>query len=331
MPFFHKRYIIPVFAALGIFLTWNSVLAVTISPVKYEFELEPGSAKRGQVTIFNETSVKQTFYPSSLNFSADGEDGRQNFSDVKDVTGLNKWFSFGTEPITLRPGENVGFDWTINVPENAKSGGYSAVLLFSSLPADVGAGAVGVGGRIGVIFLVNVTGDAKEGAEIESFRILPDGDSLFGFGAILTDRLPVDLELRVKNTGGLHIVPKCEIRITDIFGRENSLNVTPADGVILPGTIRRFNSKFGLESTTNQGFFQNLRNEWSGFSIGRYSAKATVAYGSEKQVVMADSTFWILPWRTGLSLGAILVLLVLVINGYNRKTVSVTRKKTGES
>ncbi|MBI5654315.1 hypothetical protein HZC53_01505 [Candidatus Uhrbacteria bacterium] len=306
-------------------------MAITVSPVKYEFDLKPGSAKYGQVTLFNETSVKQSYYPTSLNFSADGESGRQKFSDAKDVTGLNKWFSFGIEPITLGPGEYTEFDWSINVPESAESGGYSAVLLFSNLPADAGAGSVGVGGRIGVIFLVNVTGDAKEGAEIESFKVIPEGDSLFRSTEVMTDKLPVDIELRVKNTGGLHIVPKCEIKVTDIFGRESFLDVFPADGTILPGTIRRFHSRFGSKSATDGDFLYNLRNEWMEFTVGRYRAKATVSYGSENQSIVAVSTFWILPWRTGLCLGIISVLLVLVINGYNRKTVSAARKKTGES
>lgn len=68
---------------------------------------------------------------------------------------------------------------------------------------------------------------------------------------------------------------------------------------------------------------RNFKSTWEEkFGFGRYTAVAEVTFGDNGALVTAQTTFWVIPWKT--TLGVILVLfigillLVLITKRYNR-------------
>lgn len=313
---------------LGIALAQPS-WALTVSPTVFDQTSDPGKSLKGSVTLTNETDAAQTYYTSVQNFVAEGEDGRQSFLPETDLSGLASWLKPGMKMVTLKAGESKNIDWTMELPAQAEPGGHYAAMFFSTQPPSDSGVTVGIGAKLGVLFLLNVNGNIKEQAAVESFRVF-EGDSAFGgHETVWLSHLPADFELRVRNQGSVHIRPTGNVVLTSMIGRESgSIDVNPLDSKVLPNSIRRVRSVWGpVDLPERQGFFTELKNEWKGFALGRYTATAQLTYGVSKQALEARVSFWVFPWRTvSLSL-VVLLLLVLGIKAYNRMVISSAMHK----
>lgn len=305
--------------------TW----ALTVSPTIFDQTSDPGKTLKGTVTLMNETDAPQTYYTSVQNFVAEGEDGRQAFLPETDMSGLASWLKPEVKMITLKAGESKDVAWTIDLPAQAEPGGHYAAMFFSTQPPSDSGVMVGIGAKLGVLFLLNINGDIKEQATIESFRVF-EGDSAFGgHETAWLSHLPADFELRLRNQGSVHIRPQGSIELASFVSRKSaSINVNPLDSKVLPNSIRRVRSVWGpVDLPEGSGFFTSLKNEWKGFAIGRYTATAHLQYGSSQQALEAQVSFWVFPWRTiSLSVAALL-LLVLGIKAYNRMVISSAMQK----
>ncbi|MCC7357457.1 hypothetical protein IT408_03030 [Candidatus Uhrbacteria bacterium] len=298
--------------------------ALTVSPTIFDETTNPGSSLKGTITLTNETDAPQTYYTSVQNFVAEGEDGRQKFLSETDKTGLATWLKPGVPSLSLKAGESRDVSWSLDLPSSAEPGGHYAAVFFSTQPPSETGVTVGIGAKLGVLFLVNVNGEVKENAVIESFRVT-EGDSAFGgVQTSFLSHIPADFELRIRNQGSVHLKPSGTIDIQSIFGRKAaSVNVNPLDSKILPNSIRRVRSVWGpTDLSKDTGFVQGLKNEWRGFAFGRYTAKAQVEYGLSKQRLDATVSFWVFPWRLVLVIGGFILLLVLSLKAYNRMVIS---------
>jgi hypothetical protein len=85
------------------------------------------------------------------------------------ATPLNKrWIEPSTENISVQPGAEVTFPFTVTVPTEAEPGGHYASILFQ-LGGQPEAGVTSVQHRIGSLILLRVSGDVVEEGVIESF------------------------------------------------------------------------------------------------------------------------------------------------------------------
>ncbi len=310
-------------------LIGRNTLALTVSPTIFDQTTDPGSVLKGTITLTNETDSAQTYYTSVQNFVAEGEDGRQQFLPETDKTGLATWLKTTVPSLFLKSGESREVNWTIDLPKSAEPGGHYGAVFFSTQPPNDKGVTVGIGAKLGVLFLVNVNGEIKENAVIESFRVT-EGDSAFGgTETSLLSHLPADFELRLRNQGSVHLRPVGQIDIQSMLGRKSaSIAVNPLDSKVLPNSIRRIRSVWGpVDLGKDTGFVAGLKNEWKGFAFGRYTAKAQVEYGMSKQHVEAVASFWVIPWRILSVVFVLLVLLVLGLKAYNRMVISSAMSK----
>jgi len=182
-------------------------------------------------------------------------------------------------------------------------------------PPDVTMGGqVAVGGRLGVLILLKVTGEVKEGGGLLEFGG-KDKQRIFA-------SLPVSFAYRFNNSGGNRTVPKGDITIRDLFGI--TAVVLPAnqnEGSVLPGSSRKFESVWQskqqiIDAKQDQslGFFEMAGQEWSEFHFGFYTATMKLTYGLTNQNANASYSFFIIPWQLLL----IIVIIVLVLGFLGR-------------
>lgn len=292
-------------------LTYAS--ALTISPARIELNTDPGSSVSDSFLLINEQEGEQTFYTSVENFEAQGESGTPNFTQTKE--GLATWVQVANQ-ITLKKGERAKVPFTVSVPQGADVGGHFAAIFLSTVPPSTKAGEVAVGAKVGMLVLLRVNGELKEGGGLLSFN-LKNNDW------VVTQK-PINFEYRFNNSGNDRVNPTGDIIIRNMFGmRSATVNANPSVGNILPGSTRRFDVAWGEEKSIDSSatFSDHVSYEWRNFALGMYSARMSLSYGIAGMTT-SRVFFFVLPWHLLLVLVAITAILFFILKNlvkrYNR-------------
>ena len=284
-----------------------NVEALTVSPVRMEITADPGQTVTGKLLLLNEQDGTKTFYSSFENFEPSGDSGAPRFIGAGD--GLATWMEIDSK-VTLESGKSIDIPYSITIPQNAEPGGYFAAIFFGSqAPGVQGGGEVSIGGKIGVLILLRVSGEVAEGGGLLEF-ITKEKNRFFS-------TLPISFFYRLNNTGGDRIVPSGEIKIKNIFQITSAtLLANKNEGSVLPGSIRKFEVIWGnkLPTTNNKeeldsGFFAMAGRQWKEFHFGWYTARISLVWGDTNQTANASYNFFIIPWQL-LSI-ALIILIIL--------------------
>jgi len=213
--------------------------------------------------------------------------------------------------VVVESGKQSVVPFSIAIPQNAEPGGHFAAIFFGSQPPGAqGSGQVSVGGKIGVLVLLTVSGSVSEGGGLLDFNT-NNNQRFFS-------TLPVGFSWRVNNTGGDRIVPRGDIKIKNTLQFTSAtLEANKAEGSVLPGSARKFEAVWGNKSPvisgeqpeSPKGFFAMAGSELSNFHFGWYSAKLNLNWGLSNQTSNASYSFFVIPWQLLL---IILVILVIV-------------------
>lgn len=305
------------------------VFALTISPVRMEIAGDPGQTLRGEIELFNEQGEAKTFYSSSQNFEARGESGAPYF--LPDTNkGLASWIKV-QESVVLKAGERKTIPFTIQIPQGTEGGGYFAAIFWgTSPPGRQGGEQVSVSGKLGMLILLSVTGELKEGGGLLDLKI-DEGRRVVSF-------FPITFAYRFSNDGSGRVQPIGELKIKNLFGlTAATLNANSGNGNVLPGSIRKFtvvwaeknqeeSAVVSVEKEENRGFFFAAGNQWRNFALGPYNAKLTLTYGQDNKTAEATYRFFAIPWQL---LSVIIVILAVIgffgylgLKKYNRWIIS---------
>lgn len=283
----------------------SPIHALTVSPARIEVTGAPGAIIEGKIELFNEQEGTRTFFTTFENFEPSGDSGAPYFIGTKD--GLATWIR-SDKKVVLESGKRTIVPYSIAIPKNIEPGGYFAAIFFGSQePGSQGGGQVSVGGKIGVLILLRVSGEVKEGG------------GLLEFGAKEKQRffsdLPVIFNYRINNVGGDRVVPIGEIKIKNTLRLNSATLVANKNkGSVLPGSSRKFEVHWGQEiqliNSTEQeiestGFFEAAGKQWNNFHFGWYTAQLNLTWGDTNKTANASYSFFIIPWQ--------LLLIVLVI------------------
>ena len=286
---------------LGSLWISSSVFALTISPAKMEIAGDPGQIVIGEIKLFNEEDESKTFYSSSANFEARGESGAPYFLPDTDKW-LSSWIKV-QERVDLEAGERKTIPFTISIPKDAQAGGYFAAIFWGDSPArPESGGQVSVGGKIGLLIFLSVTGENKEGGGLLDLNT--DQGRLFS-------SLPVTFVYRFSNDGSERIKPIGEIQVKNLFGSiVVTLNANRRDGNVLPGSIRKFETVWfekgqdkaavfapPKDMSESQSFFSSVREQWHNFVFGMYKVELNLSYGNDNRVSAASLWFFVIPWQ----------------------------------
>ena len=209
----------------------TSSFAMTITPVRYEIQGDPGQTVVKEMTIINEGSTSVTYYSSFANFESQGETGSAAFVEPKDDIGT--WITTDSK-VELLPGEQKNISFSISIPKNAEPGGHFGVIFWGTSPEHGEDGKqLSVSAKTGLLVLLSVKGDVKEGGGLLDFLKV---NNKFWYNT-----LPVSFIYRFKNDGGDRIKPVGKIQIRDTFFLPTKkLDANPINGNILPKSTRKF-------------------------------------------------------------------------------------------
>ena len=272
-------YALPVLLGIGAFTNiWiysgtaradNPATNISISPLTFDLSANPGDTITDEILVRNSGVAPVVINPETEDFVADGEEGQVSLTESKSTYSLASWIQLNTGQFTLNGGQQQQIKFEIRIPVNAEPGGHYASVYGHLSPTIANAtNGSGVGQKIGALILLRVGGDANEDANIASFSTTKHA----------YETGPVGFDIRIQNTGTVHIKPMGVIAVTDEFGKK--VATIPVDQKnILPGAIRHLTASW----TKTPAF-------------GKYTATLLSLYGTDNKQITAATTFWIIPW-----------------------------------
>lgn len=307
-----------IFAIIFLFLSCSPAhaqesLTLSISPSLFDMSVNPGQEWRSNLRIINVNKYDLTVYVDVVNFRPQGEGGDGKFVPVDPVgadgSTVAEWFSISREAITIPREQSLEVPFAVKVPQDAGPGGHFAAILVGTKPivGDSSQTKVQTAQMVTSLFFARVAGDINELGTIREFTTTSQ----------YLNSPEADFELRFENKGNVHLQPQGEIVITNMWGHERGtipINHASQFGNVLPESIRKFNFSW--------------KGEWSMSDIGRYSAVATLAYGTEsRQFTSSKIYFWVIPYKllfgVFLSLALFIFVITWLVRLYVRKMLEM--------
>ncbi len=299
--------------------TANNGQALEIAPPVIYLNVNPGQTVKTQIFIRDISSGNLLVNGTVNNFVSGDETGTPKIildkeADKNNAFSLVDW----VEPLPsllLIPREIKSMTVTINVPQDASPGGHYGVIRFTSVPPSLEGSGVSLAASIGVLLLLTVSGDVKEDLSVAELSVYRNNKKGTFF-----DGGPLEFRERLKNTGNVHVQPVGQVVITNMFGKTfASVNVNLPPGNVLPDSIREFRQPLDKAVIGNKRLF------------GRYKAKLTVTYGTDKKKVNSEITFWVIPYKL---IGLIIIFLIALffvlrffLKRYNRRILDQAQKR----
>lgn len=270
----------------------SQILSVT--PPLFQISVVPGDVWQSSIKVVNGNAYPLTVYAEVVNFEAMGESGQGKFIPIlskgEDTITLAEWITIPEGPYEISPEATSEVSFFLDVPKDAPPGGHYAAILISTKPpaSESNEPIVQTAQVVTSLFFVRIEGDVYEKGDIREFGVrdafLPTPEAEFS--------------LRFENKGNVHLQPKGDIVITNMWGTERGaipVNYQTHFGNVLPNSIRDFNFSW--------------KSEFKITDIGRYKAIATLAYGEDGvKSTTATTYFWVIPVK-----GTFITLMVLFI------------------
>lgn len=263
---------------------------LSISPFLLERKMEKGQTTNEIIEISNTSDQVLPLNITINDFLPQGTTGQQVFLDSGQGDphySLSSWITIHSPPKqVLQPHEKTQISFSITPPLNADEGGHYGAILFSAQTSNLEGTSVAIQQKLGAIVLIKL-GKAVEDGQISKFE--PE-HSYYNYP-------PVSFITSFKNSGNVHVKPRGSISIHNWFGRKIANVLVNENGNnVLAQTERDFTSTWKDK-----------------FAFGRYRAEVKLVYGDSGQVLIASSSFWVIPWK--MTLGGAIGLFVLTLLG----------------
>ena len=315
---------IKIFVAIIVcsFCFWPKLsLALTITPLILEVELDPGQQAERLVAVYNETDQDMYLTGAIETFKPKGDQGGVDILSSDLTNASINWLKLSDNSILLPAHKTAKVPVIFNIPKTATVGGYylAAMWQTSSGPKRPGS-QINISSRVGTLILLKVRGEVKEELALKSLRL--EGDNWqFAFGPALNKFVKennifqndqLTLVSSVTNHGNVHLKPQGYIIVKNIFGRViMSLPFNGLGNNILPQSDRQFTDNLSTAEIKPANIKQAISKSFASWRLGRYSVRLAVEYGENRQALeSAEIYFWLLP---PLSLLAVLVVIILIL------------------
>lgn len=264
----------------------NAAKAITISPLNFELNTNPGDNIANVIRVYNDTNSEISVKMDVQDFTVAGERGEVLIKTENDnsVYSLQNWVSLDPEVFSLAPHSTQTVGFAIKVPGGAEPGGHYASILASVSGAGLESTGVGVAQKVGSLLLLSVAGEVVEKIEIAEFSA-PE----------FTEYGPKELTVRFSNSGTVHLKPSGFIYIKNMLGQEVAKINLPQMNV-LP------------QSTRNIAIPVDLKNQ-----IGKYEATLVAIYGSANEPLSAETEYWVAPWKEMSVVLAVIIIIIIII------------------
>jgi hypothetical protein len=264
------------------------VRGLEITPFLMDLDVAKGGEIKSQIDLTNRSTSPLIITVTPRDFLP-GLEGQPEFVpdvQINDPTfSLATWIDLGIESqFTIQPGELVTVPFTLRPPANAEDGTHYGALLFSYVGSSATGSASEIQQSIGSIILVRY----GVGRELGDTTLTASRKLMFN-----ADK--VTFENKFINTGNVHVQPKGEVYVKNIWGKVIDTPFVNRDAAnVLPKTERTF------------------VNTWypSSFAFGRYTAESVLIYGRGRLEAKDKQVIWVLPFYYLIAI-AILIAIVL--------------------
>ncbi|MDO8557880.1 MAG: hypothetical protein Q7S09_01655 [bacterium] len=262
-------------------------LALSITPVRFEFAAYPGERLQGLLRVINVTDEALPVVMEVEDFTPQGEEGRVVVESREDETSsIKDWVHFDLEQFTIFPKQDMAVEFTLDIPRDAEPGTRFGTILARTTQEPSGESGPVVVAKVGALVLVDVYGEVREELSVAGFDV-----------SRFSRELPAPFALRFENLGNTRVEPRGNIIIRNIFGKVVSTVPLPERNV-LPGYTRR------IDGAVTEGLL-----------AGRYTATLVATYGRAQQIpISAVRSFWFLDMRrVGLPVLILLGVLAFIV------------------
>lgn len=194
---------------------------LTLSPLRSELDIAPGTSLDGSLTVTNSTDKPMSVNMSAEEFSVINQQYDYAFTQESEVA---RWVIFTPPEVTLAVGESKSVSYRVSVPLSAEPGG-RYISLFASTDTGTQDGGVSSRQRIASLLYITVIGDVTRAGHLVSLTSpwAMSGDSKWS--------------MALQNTGTTHFRSRYTVNIHNILGHDVGTSAS-GDALILPGTVR---------------------------------------------------------------------------------------------
>lgn len=288
----------------------RQVLSVT--PPLFQISAMPGDLWQSSVKVVNGNPYPLTIYTEVVNFEPVGENGQGNFiplqKDADTKATLADWIEINRGPIVIAPEQTTDITFFAQVPKDAAPGGhYSAIMISTEEPKSSEGYSVLASQAVTSLLFLRVEGDVVEEGGVRELSML---DSFL-------DTPDARFLLRFENKGNVHLQPRGNIVISNMWGTERGtipINYQTQYGNVLPKSIRSYSLAW--------------KSDFRVTDIGRYRAEVILAYGQNgSKTTSAVTHFWVIPVKWTLITIAtctfFIWLIVLMVRAYVRRMLEL--------
>lgn len=195
---------------------------LTVSPIKNNLEIAPGTSINGVLTIANSTKQSMKVDLSAEEFNVTNKHYDYAFTAESNVT---KWVSFEKPSIELATGQSQKIKYSINVPLSAEPGGRYLSLFAATNNVNSDDKTIISRQRVASLLYITVTGNITRIGRLVylSSPVIVIGSS--GWSTVL------------QNKGTTHFESRYEVQIVNILNNETVAS-SPGSALILPGSLR---------------------------------------------------------------------------------------------
>lgn len=315
----------------------DSGFALQVTPSPLVATIKPGESSTLELVIRNSANETQELKMGMRSFTVDEQSGQVDLGNAEPAD-VKSFVSFAEPNFTLDAGEILIQKITIKTPTDAAFTYSFAITIGRQNPTPSNGSTTTIEGSVAVFTLLSVD---RQGAE-RKFEL-----SQMSASKKMYEYLPADFSIKLRNTGNTLVQPKGTIYIqrgSNDASPLATIPLNPTSGYILPNTNRILTSSWNegfphYETKTDESTGQSKRTlvwNWGDLSklrIGKYTAKVVAVYddGLRDVPVVAEVTFWVMPWRIILVFFVIVLLFVIGLIVTLRGSARAIKRRTPKS
>jgi len=298
-------------------------LDLTISPPVMEFNVKPGDKIKEKFRIRNNLTSPIGLEINVNKLSSDSVSGEAVPAEPTSSDEFISWLSLASSKFSVPSKEWKEVSFSIDVPITAAYGYYYVLRVAPTGDPTINGSGAKVKGEVLVVILLNVK---KEGAIAKGklFEFKPNN--------FISEYLPVDFSVKVKNEGNVHMKPRGNVFIRSFHQNDVAiLDVNSTLSSVLPNGTKTYTTSWSdgfivrvpvVENDkpkldVNDNPVTKIQINWdklTHFRVGKYTATILMVYddGKRDQTMESTTTFWLIPY-TALAVITISLIVFVVI------------------
>lgn len=277
-------------------------LTLEVSPPLFQIKIVPGGEWNSQLKVVNPNPYNITVAPRVADYEPFEDRPGGELLTRRETPGAERfsasfWTDIASEPVVVPAEDSVTIPVALSLPDDAEPGTHTAAVVVGNIAETGEESGSAISTSVTSLLVVNVLGEAQARGNIV----------YFSSGEYTYPTTSADFVLEFENKGDVHLEPKGEVVISNIWGVERGrvpVALNEDLRLVLPNERKEFRFVWEGES----GFFE----------IGPYKAVANLTYGGEnqsgeRQALEAETWFWVVPWTQIAVVGLGLLLFALLI------------------